>query len=120
MTTPFFAEELDSGSKCSAGHPLMLVAEGYAYCCAEEPFGIPAGYYAWRFTPPATDEGLESEAHGCYWDVSQLEDGKIAWVLDARWVGNKERALAFILADIKAHRELPFDEEREQTKQMPV
>ena len=55
MTTPFFAEELDSGSRCSGGHPLMLVAEGYAYCCPEAPLGIPTVYYAWRLTPPATD-----------------------------------------------------------------
>ena len=46
MTTPFFAEELDSGSRCSGGHPLMLVAEGYAYCCPEAPLGIPTMYCA--------------------------------------------------------------------------
>lgn len=119
MTTPFFAEELDSGSRCSGGHPLMLVAEGYAYCCPEAPFGIPTVYYAWRLTPPATDEGLESEAHGCYWDICLLEDGKTAWMQNM-WVGSKERALAFILADIKAHRDLPFDEERERARLMPV
>lgn len=119
MTTPFFAEELDSGTRCSGGHPLMLVAEGYAYCCAGEPFGIPSVYYVWRLTPPATDEGLESEAHGCYWDICLLEGGKTAWMQN-RWVSSKERALAFILADIKAHRDLPFDEERERARLMPV
>ena len=119
MTTPFFAEELDSGSRCSGGHPLMLVAEGYAYCCAGEPFGIPTVYYAWRLTPPATDEGLRLEDLCCYWEISQLEGGKTAWMQNM-WVGSKERALAFILADIKAHRELPFDEERERARLMPV
>ncbi len=41
-------EHIDSGSRCNWGHPLMLVAEGYAYC-HDEPA---TWWWPWRLTPP--------------------------------------------------------------------
>lgn len=36
-------EHIESGSRCALGHPLMLVAEGYAYCCQPA-----TAWWSWR------------------------------------------------------------------------
>ena len=106
---------IDSGSRCSSGHPIWLVSEGYGLCTASPPRGS-LGWYAWRFTAPATTEWYSSFVTGR--DGQYIE----AWT---RWWGNagfasKKGARAFIQRDMDAHRALPYDEERERARLMEV
>lgn len=106
METP-----LVSSARCSAGHPIEIVAEGYGVCYGEQ-----AGLWTpWRFTPPGLDDPLAWTAHSIYG-----ADGR---EIDA-WVGydyqQKEHAIAAITADIALHRCIPFDEARERARLMPV
>ena len=104
----FFDEEIDSGYECSNGHPLRLVAEGYALC---------HGYslwWAWRMTPP------RPPGHG--WLVYSTTRGGAP---DGhRWASPgftlRDAALDYIRRDIEAHRNLPFDEAAERLRLMPV
>ncbi len=106
-----FDIELDSGSKCSDGHDIMLVAEGYAICTdgGRRPY-----WWAWALTKPAKT-GL--------WHVDNIIGRKgdriPAWV-HTRGVDNKQMALSFIQKDIDARRAMPFDEEAERARLMPV
>ena len=118
MTTPFFAEELDSGSRCSEGHPLMMVAEGYAICHGEGRAicdgSVRRVWWAWRLTPPRVGE---------LWRISTIRGRDelpiTAWfhLMDQAF---KAEALAVIQADMDAHRALPFDEDAERARLMPV
>lgn len=84
--------ELQYGNaRCGNGHPLWVVTEGYAYCHAT------IGYwFAWRFTQPLSN----------HWRRFPLEDGTEAWVQIGS-ATSKAEMLAFIEADIEAHREAP-------------
>lgn len=105
----FFGEEIDSGYECSNGHPLRLVAEGYALCYGD------GFWYPWRMTPPSwpIDEG---------WSLCDTIRGGVT---DGdRWVApgfrSRGEALDYIRRDIEAHRNLPFDEDAERSRLMPV
>lgn len=104
-----FGEELDSGSRCSGGHPLMMVAEGYAICYD----GVRLAWWAWRLTPPSVRGWLLSTIRGR--DGSQIA----AWVYALNH-DTKAEALAAIQSDMDAHRALPFDEDAERARLMPV
>lgn len=106
-----FETELDSGSYCQVGHPLKLVAEGYAICSA-----VWGDCYPIRLTPP--------RANLTRWAEFNIvgRDGKMipawdGWVPDGR---TKASVLAFIQDDIDAHRNLPFDEEAERARLVAV
>ena len=131
----FFAEEIDSGSRCIAGHVIKLVAEGYGYCVedysdsrfysdkfreniAYYPDLYRPEFYTWRFSPPLTDAGIESVT-GCGWDERALENGQVAWV-QSGYSYAKGDILAAIRADMEAHRNCSFDEEAERARLMPV
>lgn len=102
-----FDTEIDSASKCGVGHALTLVAEGYAYCTT-----VRGVYYAWRMSPPRVS-GWGYEA------IIGLDGLPIdAWV--SCYCPTKFEALAFIQADIDAHRSLPFDEEAERARLVAV
>lgn len=107
-----FEERLDSGSRCESGHPLMLVAEGYAYCSEER---ISVSWWPWRLTPPSPELG-----HSWTNDLIRGRDGRPL----TAWHGMAEHSLAAVLAfiqeDIEAHRGLPFNEDRERARLMPV
>lgn len=103
-------EHIDSGSRCSARHPLMLVAEGYAYC------RVPGTrWWPWRLSPPHVSRERR-------WSPDEIvgRDGERT----KAWYGPASRSLAsaldFIQQDIEAHRELPFDEDRERARLRPV
>lgn len=85
--------------KCPGGHPLTLVAEGYGICQK-----IPGRHNAWRFTPPATGDWIPWKG----------------WWVWLTWDRSYETAEEFIQRDIEAHRSLPFDEEAERARLMPV
>ncbi len=108
--TDLFETEIDSGSKCGAGHPILLVAEGYAMCRSER--GLSR---AIRLTPPRTNL-----FHWYQFNIRSRTGERIpAW----EWKPpgfTKAEVLAFIQADIDAHRNLPFDEEAERARLMPV
>lgn len=111
VVSDLMEEHIDSGSRCESGHPLVLVAEGYAYCSEE--FWV--SWWPWRLTPPRRDLGRS-------WtdDFIRGRDGRPL----TAWHGMAEHSLAAVLAfiqeDIEAHRELPFDEDRERARLMPV
>ena len=106
-----FDTEIDGGSKCQMGHPLKLVAEGYAICSVTW-----GDWYAIRLTPP--------RANLARWSEFNIvgRDGKMIPAWDG-WVGGyrtKANVLAFIQEDIDAHRNLPFDEEAERARMVAV
>lgn len=102
-----FDTEIDSGSRCCHSHPLWLVAEGYALCLT-----LSDVYYAWRMSPPLS-EGW------CYEAIIGIDGLPTdAWV--SCYCPTKFEALAFIQADIDAHRSLPFDEEAERARLVAV
>ena len=107
----FFDEEIDSGYECSQGHPLRLVAEGYAICRDET--GL--YWWAWRMTPPPLATCTE-------WGPYKTQRGGAP--NGHRWVSaacrSRERALDYIRRDIEAHRNLPLDEAAERQRLMPV
>ena len=103
-------EHIDSGSRCSAQHPLMLVAEGYAYC------RVPGTrWWPWRLSPPHA-----SRMH--WWSAGEIV-GRDGERIEA-WCGIDRLSLAsvleFIQRDIDGHRKLPFDEDRERARLRPV
>lgn len=82
-------------ARCSQGHPLWLVAEGYAYCCGA---GMTAKelYWPWRFTAPIKSTFGE-------WQRGVLEDGTPVFVGQGRKrLGD---VLAFIERDMEDERE---------------
>ena len=92
MTT-LSTEELQYGNaRCIAGHPLWLVAEGYARCVT----GSPNRHYAWRFTSPGPDETDGWSG----WNEANLLDGSPAWVSPS--FSRLNAVLAFIQADMDA------------------
>lgn len=114
MTTTddmFFDKEIDSDYKCAVGHPLRLVAEGYAICHA-----VPLGWWwAWRMTPPPPQTKGD-------WGPLQTRRGGV--VDGYRWISpqfpSREEAIDYIRRDIEAHRNLPFDEAAERSRLMPI
>lgn len=110
------AEEVDSGARCGSGHRIWLVAEGYGYCVDDR--APRPEFFAWRFSSPSTSEGIE-KITGCTWRRAALSHGKGAWV-QSGYSYAKQDVLDGILADIEAHRNLPFDEGRERARLMPV
>ena len=103
-------EHIESGSRCLRRHPLMLVAEGYAYCHEHATW-----WWPWRLTPPhATRNGWWTAAHIVGRDGESIE----AWYGVAQ--PSLEVALEIIQEDIEAHRQLPYDEDRERARLRPV
>lgn len=109
--TNLSATEIDSGITCPSSrkwglsnHPLLFVAEGYAICYGTRHVS------AWAKTRPASPGWSSTFVDRYGWWIG---DGSIAG-----WT--REQALAFIQADIDAHRNLPFDEEAERARLMPV
>lgn len=117
MNDLFFDKEIDSGSTCGAGHPIRLVAEGYGYCI-EDSAGEPKWFYAWRFSPPSTSAAMLMITASA-WKEAPLMNGKLAWVQPS-YSYTKQDVLDAIAADIDAHRNLPFDEERERARLVAV
>ncbi len=103
-------EHIDSGSRCNWGHPLMLVAEGYAYC-----HGSLRGWWPYRLTPPHASEAR-------WWGAIDIvgRDGERIEAWDGPARATLASVLEFIQKDINAHRQLPFDEDRERARLMPV
>lgn len=108
-----------NGARCSYGHELEIVSEGYGLCCdeADDLKGQRFSYWhAWRFTPPL------SGTHR--WSVSWIQ-GKNGSHIPA-WVtyvfDTKEEAIDFITLDAESYRSNPreFDEERERARLMAV
>ena len=100
------------GAKCFTGHPLEIISEGYGLCQTDER-SLGEFWFAWAFSKPAGDRGwLESNIRG-------RDDEPInAWV--TRGSPDRRSQMEIIQADIDAHRSMPFDEERERARLMPV
>jgi len=83
-------------ARCGQGHPLWLVAEGYAYCYGAL-YGVKSLlYWPWRFTAPI-------ELTFGEWRSSVLEDRTPVFVGKGReHLGD---VLAFIERDMEAERE---------------
>ena len=81
-------------ARCDEGHPLWLVAEGYAYC-----YGVGDAektlYWTWRFTAPA---GPDFDK----WLYSELEDGTP--VFSGYGTRSLSEILSFIKRDMEAER----------------
>lgn len=103
-------EHIDSGSRCLGDHPLMLVAEGYAYCRAPGTW-----WWPWRLTPPHA-------SRASWWTASEIygRDGKPIQAWYGVSLPSLAEVLGYIQRDIDAHRELPFDEDRERARLRPV
>ena len=106
-----FEEEIERGWLCAVGHPLRLVAEGYAIC-GDPSLGT---WWPWKLTPPLTEDWHPFLTSRNWGDPSA---GESFWVSGVAL--SKEEALARILADIEAHRNLPFDEEAERARLVAV
>lgn len=112
-----FETEIDSGSKCPNGHALMFVAEGYAVCYdPDSKFGDK--WWAWRKGTPLTScWNPRSELSGERYPDGWWEGLGIVYF---KFAPSREDCLAFIQADIDAHRSLPFDEEAERARLVAV
>lgn len=96
----------DSGARCSIGHPLWLVAEGYALCHSDRLL-----WYAWSLTP-------RIQWNKAY--ITRAATGQaIAWVYPYPF-GSKAKAIAVIQYDMNEIRDLSFNETRERARLMPV
>lgn len=82
-------------ARCSQGHPLWLVAEGYAYCCGAGMTGEEL-YWPCRFTAP-TEPAFDN------WQRDVLEDGTPVFV--GLGLGHLGDVLRFIERDMEAERE---------------
>jgi len=111
MRDDLFEEEIESGWLCAVGHPLRLVAEGYAVCGGSDL----EMWWPWKLTPPRTGGWHLLPASRNWDDPSAVES---FWVSDV--VFNKDEAIDFIRADIEAHRNLPFDEAAERARLVAV
>ncbi len=107
--------DIDSGSRCLGDHPLMLVAEGYAYCSDGMEAANSVSWWPWRLTPPHVSRERRWSAIGI---VGRDGERTKAWYGPAS--PSLASALDFIQQDIEAHRELPYDEDRERARLMPV
>ena len=107
-----FEEGRDSGGRWESGDARGLVGEGYGYCAGER---ISVAWWRWRLTPPSPDLGHS-------WTDDFIR-GRDRLPLTA-WRGKEAHSLAAVLAfiqeDIEAHRQLPFDEDRERARLRPV
>lgn len=110
-----FEERLDSGSRCESGHPLVLVAEGYAYCSDGMEAASPVSWWPWRLTPPRPDLG-----HSWTDDFIRGRDRRRLTAWRGKEAHSLAAVLAFIQEDIEAHRQLPHDEGRERARLMQV
>lgn len=96
------------GAKCFAGHPLEIVSEGYGLCTNDNL------HWAWAFSLPSLLRWAEGQS-----SIKSKDGGKIrAWVTVQ--LRSREDAMDWIQRDINARRALPFDEERERARLMPV
>lgn len=95
------------GAKCPAGHPMELTNEGYGLC------GAGKSYSTWAFSLPAVEDNWT------LWKIYGKDGSPIpAWL---GWAaGDRATCMSAIQADIDARRSLPFDEERERARLMPV
>lgn len=82
-------------ARCNQGHPLWLVAEGYAYCYEPNYMGRGPQWWPWRLAKPRG---------GPWWHEEELEDGTPAWVIGGLY--SKAEVLALIQGDMDAHRAL--------------
>lgn len=107
----FLEEIVQEGLECSQGHPLRIVAEGYAICYA------PPLCYAWRLTPPGNGEGYRIR-----WNSALILRGgnfEEAWVTGPLF--NRKTAIRVIKADIMLYANNDsFDEEAERERLIPV
>lgn len=102
------------GAKCTSGHELEIVAEGYGLC-SEAIDNDKTWWSPWRFTKPA----LNSPEQWGSWGVIGRDGTDIdAWVSPPYY--SKADAMEAIERDIAYHRALPFDEDAERARLMPV
>ena len=101
-------------AKCGYGHQLELVAEGYAICVEVTRSGR-SMFFPWRLTPPAPHYAHRWRCDRIIGRDEYPIDAWVGWICDSR-----EEAIEFIQADAEAHRALPFDEESERARLMPV
>lgn len=98
---------------CPNKHKLEIVSEGYGVCCTSGEYGLKLIWAAWAFSKPVSNRFYAYSLIGK--DGSRIP----AWVSHA-FLDSKEEALALIQKDIDMRRALPFDEERERERLMPV
>lgn len=92
-------------AKCSDHHSLEIISEGYGLCHG-------SFWHAWAFSQPVGPEWEDSHIFGA--DGAEIP----AWVSYGE--EDREEALALIQEDIIARRAMPFDEETERARLMPV
>lgn len=105
-------DEIQYGNaQCSQGHPLWLVAEGYARCFGPDTWNFRDGHFAWRFTEPTYNvfDG-EGNPAGQGWQHHGLSDDTEAWVTAKSW-RTIDECLAFVQADIDTHQGLEWVQE---------
>lgn len=101
--------------QCVLGHPIEIVSEGYGICCDEWVTGE-YDYYSWAFTKPVNLSKFGwVEEHIIGRDGQEIP----AWVYFTA-SNNKHDALAWIQKDMDLRRAMPFDEETERARLMPV
>lgn len=100
------------GAKCDEGHDLEIISEGYGLCYNPKM----ELWHAWAFCRPVNVSDWDYDG----WCDSTIQGraGPItAWVT---FGDTRDTRIARIQADINAHRSMPFDEERERARLMPV
>lgn len=107
----FLEEIVQEGLECNQGHPLRIVAEGYAIC-----YGQPL-CYAWRLTPPGVGEVYRRRWGSAF--ILRGGNREHAWVTDP--LLNREMAIRMIKEDIMLYANNDsFDEEAERERLIPV
>ena len=100
------------GAKCGKGHDLEIISEGYGLCYDPEA----ERWYAWAFCRPVSVDDWAADGW-CDSEIKGLSGPITAWVT----FGNtRDTSIDRIQADIDAHRSMPFDEERERARLMPI
>jgi len=93
------------GAKCSSKHPIRLIDEGHGICGDEA-----NGYWSWSLVP--TDKGWPDYIIG--------RNGERIPARCMTWQYEYEDCLAALLNHIASIRAMPFDEEAERARLMPV
>jgi len=96
------------GPQCKAGHPIEIIHEGYGICHDTDY----DEWWPWAFSLPSSTGWAGSSI------IGKTGDPIMAWVGPCS--KTKQGAIGEIAASMNSYRSLPFDEDYERARLMPV